>query len=247
MKLAVVAFPGSTYQDTVYALETFNELEGTALDIDVVNEKADDLGDFDAVILPSGASYGDYLRPGAIGATTPVIDAITTFADAGGTVVGFGNGFQILTEAGLLPGALLQNADCQFTCATPAVTVVTAATPLTGALEPGQTVHLPIAHGFGNYWCDAETLKDLEERDQIVLKYEGEGEGEGEREGASQSDNQPADPSTIAAICNLSGNVLGMMPLPERATDPALSNGDGRAFWRSLIDSYLDTNESVEA
>lgn len=242
MKLAVVAFPGSTYQDTVYALETFNDLERNtkyqdALDIHVVNQNTTDLDGFDAVILPSGASYGDYLRPGAIAATTPVVKAIAKFADDGGTVLGFGNGFQILTEAGLLPGALLQNADCRFICATPTTTVVTSATPLTAALDPGHQTRLPIAHGFGNYWCDAQTLEDLEARDQIVLLYEGD---------AANAAN-PATPSSIAAICNEAGNVVGMMPLPERATDPALGNADGRLLWRSLIDSHLDTNESVEA
>lgn len=227
MKLAVVAFPGSTAQDTLQALAAVEGMETT-----VVNQNETNLDGFDAIILPSGASYGDYLRPGAIGAKDPVMSAVARFAGRGGLVVGFGNGFQILTEAGLLPGALLQNEGAKFICTTPTTVVTTSASPLTDTIEPGTRVRLPIAHGFGNYWCDPETAADLEANDQIILRYEGEVDGSTEG---------------IAGICNAAGNIVGMMPLPERATDKRLGSADGLPFLHSLLTSHSATNEPVEA
>ena len=226
MKVAVVAFPGSTAQDTQLALAAVEGMETT-----VVNQDETNLETYDAVILPSGSSYGDYLRPGAIAAKDPVMSAVAKFADDGGFVVGFGNGFQVLTEAGLLPGALLQNEGARFICATPTTVVETSASPLTDALEPGARVDLPIAHGFGNYWCDAQTAANLEANDQIILRYEEDVDG---------------STSGIAGICNAAGNVVGMMPLPERAMDELVGSADGLPFFRSLLTSLPATTEPVE-
>lgn len=227
MKLAVVAFPGSTGQDTLQALTALEGAEVTALDQDETN-----LEDYDAIILPSGSSYGDYLRPGAIAAKDPVMGAVAEFADGGGLVVGFGNGFQILTEAGLLPGALLQNEGAHFICATPTTIVTTPASPLTDAVEPGTRVKLPIAHGYGNYWCDTQTAAALEANDQIILQYETDVDG---------------STKNIAGICNAAGNVVGMMPLPERAMEQILGSADGLLFFQSLMISHSATTEPVEA
>lgn len=215
VKVAVINFPGSAADPDL--LEVFRGYED--VQVAVVPSSHTSLEDFDAVILPGGASYGDALRPGAVAALDPIVPAIVAFAEAGKPVVGIGNGFQILTEIGLLPGVLLKNRQNLFTCKTVDMTVRTASTPITAALEEGEQVRLPIAHAFGNYWCDEETLVELKENDRIALVYNEDVNGAKDR---------------IAGVRNQEGNVVGVMARPERATEELLGSTDGRPFFESI-------------
>jgi phosphoribosylformylglycinamidine synthase len=219
MKVGVVVFPGSNCDhDAWYAVA-----ERTPHHAELIWHDSSNLGDVDAIVLPGGFSYGDYLRCGAIAKFSPVLKSIKRFAHDGGLVLGICNGFQILTESGLLPGALVRNADLRYICRTVPLEIATADSPFTHAARKGQHVALPIAHGEGCFVADERTLDELEAEDRVVLRYR-------EHTNGSQRD--------IAGICNASRNVMGMMPHPERAADPLMGNTDGLA----ILNSFLTAN-----
>jgi phosphoribosylformylglycinamidine synthase len=219
-RVAVVLFPGSNCElDVARAIE---HLGGSA---EVIFHTESDLRGADAVVVPGGFAHGDYLRTGAIARFSPVMDAVAAHARAGGPVVGICNGFQILTEAGLLPGALQKNAGLKFVCDTVEVRVVSTRSALTRAATPDEVLRLPINHFEGNYTCDAATLEQLRAEDRIVLRY---------------VDNPNGSLYDIAGICNEEGNVVGLMPHPERASERILGSGDGVVLLRSLLDAAAD-------
>lgn len=216
MNIGVVLFPGSNCEhDAWYAVS--HQLNTPAR---MIWHQESTLGDVDAVIIPGGFSYGDYLRCGAIAKFSPVMGAIRQFVESSGLVLGICNGFQVLTEAGLLPGALVRNAELHFVCRTVELEVVTANSPFTSGTEPGRTLHLPVAHGEGCYVADEQTLDQLEREDRVALRYKGPVNGSARN---------------IAGILNERRNVLGMMPHPERAADPLLGGTDGLLLLRSLV------------
>ena len=227
MKFGVVVFPGSNCDhDAYYALgEVLHQ------PVELIWHQSEQVAGFDAIILPGGFSYGDYLRTGAIARFSPVMRAVERFAKAGGLVLGICNGFQILCEAGLLPGALMRNAGLRFICRQVHIRVETAKTPFTAAARRGQVLEIPIAHADGNYFCDGATLAELERHDQIVFRY---ATSEGRVEAAANPNGSLAN---IAGICSRERNVLGLMPHPERAVEPALGSADGLVIFRSLIES----------
>jgi phosphoribosylformylglycinamidine synthase len=202
--------------------------------VDFIWHKETDLSSYDAILIPGGFSYGDYLRAGALARFSPVMNAVKDFAAEGKFVFGICNGFQILCEAGLLPGALIRNANLHFVCKYVNVRVENQNTPYTSELEKGDILSLPIAHAEGNYVCDEKTFQRLEENNQIVFRYCDEG-GE-----ITKVANPNGAGSNIAGICNLDRNVLGMMPHPERACEGLLGSSDGLGIFRSL-------NRAVEA
>ena len=227
MKFGVVVFPGSNCDhDAFHAVGSV--LEKPA---EFIWHQSENLSGFDAVILPGGFSYGDYLRTGAIARFSPVMRAVEKFARAGGLVLGICNGFQILCEAGLLPGALMRNTGLRFICRHVHIRVETTATPFTCAAQAGQVLRIPIAHADGNYVCDDATLAGLKHHDQIVFRYCAPG---GSLDPAA---NPNGSLDAIAGICNLERNVLGLMPHPERAVEAALGSTDGLVVFRSLIES----------
>jgi phosphoribosylformylglycinamidine synthase len=174
----------------------------------------------DAVVLPGGFAHGDYLRPGAIARFSPVMQAVAEFAEAGGPVVGICNGFQVLTEAGLLPGALQKNSGLSFLCEAVDLRVDSVRSALTSGVEAGHVLRIPINHFEGNYTCDEATLRRLEDDDRVILRY---------------VDNPNGSMNDIAGICNDAGNVVGLMPHPERASDPLLGSTDGLVLLQSLL------------
>ena len=227
MKFGVVVFPGSNCDhDAFYAL-------GHVLQqpVEFLWHQSEQVTGFDAIILPGGFSYGDYLRTGAIARFSPVMRAVDRFARGGGLVLGICNGFQILCEAGLLPGALRRNAGLRFVCRQVHVRVETAETPFTAAAKPGQVLQVPIAHAEGNYFCEEATLADLERNRQIVFRYTTP---DGREETASNPNGSLAN---IAGVCNRERNVIGLMPHPERAVEATLGSADGLVILRSLIES----------
>ena len=214
-RVAIVVFPGSNCeQDVLHALSVLG------VRAEYVWHHAVHLGGFDAVVLPGGFSYGDYLRTGAIAAFSPVMSAVREFAAGGGPVLGICNGFQILCEAGLLPGALRWNAGLKFICRPVRVRTETTDTPFTALSTPGQVLEIPINHFQGNYYCPPETLAELTAADRIAFRYEA---------------NPNGSLSGIAGVVSEGRNVLGMMPHPERATDPALGGTDGAVILNSLL------------
>lgn len=216
MKVGVVVFPGSNCDhDACYAFG-----HNLGADAKYIWHQSDSLGDSDAVILPGGFSYGDYLRCGAIAKFSPVMKAVRRFAAEGGYVLGVCNGFQVLTEAGLLPGALVRNANRKFVCRRVPVEVCTTDSPFTYEAVKGQVLQLPVAHGEGCYIADERTLDELEAEDRVVFRYR---------------DNPNGSLRDIAGILNEGRNVLGMMPHPERAADPLLGPVDGAAILHSLL------------
>jgi len=225
MRFGIVIFPGSNCDtDAWHAL---NDQMGAP--VDYIWHQETDLSGYDCVILPGGFSYGDYLRTGAVARFSPVMNAVTDFAGSGGLVLGICNGFQILLEAGLLPGAMMRNVGQTFVCKYVNIRVETTDTPYTRGMQQGAVLRIPIAHGEGNYYADEETLKQLEATDQIVFRYctpEGEITAEANPNGSLRN---------IAGICNRERNVLGLMPHPERCTDPILGSADGRLVWESLL------------
>lgn len=214
-RIGVVVFPGSNCEHD--AVEAIEALGGKA---ELVWHGATGLEALDAVVLPGGFAHGDYLRPGAIARFSPVMAAVTEFARAGGPVVGICNGFQILTEAGLLPGALQKNQGLKFLCSFTDIRVDTTNSPLSSAAEPGQVLRIPINHFEGNYTCDDRTLAELRAEDRVVFRY---------------VDNPNGSVDDIAGICNSERNVVGLMPHPERAMDPRLGSTDGLIPLRSLL------------
>jgi phosphoribosylformylglycinamidine synthase subunit PurQ / glutaminase len=225
MKIGVVVFPGSNCDhDALYAIN--DVLHQPA---EFIWHQSQDVSGFDAILLPGGFSYGDYLRTGAIARFSPVMTAVARFAQVGGPVLGVCNGFQILCEAGLLPGVLMRNAGLRFICRQVHVRVDSMATPFTGAAKHGQILQMPIAHGEGNYVCDAATLAEIKRNDQIVFRYctpDGSLDPEANPNGSLGS---------IAGVCNRERNVVGLMPHPERAVEAALGSADGLVIFRSLL------------
>lgn len=218
MKIAVIVFPGSNCDIDLYeALHTVCDA-----DVEYVSYKQDNLDGFDAVMLPGGFSYGDYLRCGAIARFSPIMPAVIEFAKNGKPVFGTCNGFQILTEIGLLPGALKRNNSLKFVCKTVELTVENTNTPFTSLYKKGEKINLPIAHADGSYYADEELLAELEENGQVVFRYSKE--------------NPNGSLNDIAGITNKQGNVLGMMPHPERAVEMLLGNEDGLRVFKSLLE-----------
>jgi phosphoribosylformylglycinamidine synthase len=225
MKFGVVIFPGSNCDtDAWHALH-----DQMGAPVDYIWHQDTDLSGYDCVIVPGGFSYGDYLRTGAIARFSPVMNAVTEFAGKGGLVLGICNGFQILLEAGLLPGAMMRNVGQTFVCKYVNLRVESTQTPYTRAMQQGAVLRIPIAHGEGNYYADAETVAELERNDQIVFRYCTAG-GE-----ITQAANPNGSRENIAGICSRERNVMGMMPHPERCTDPLLGSADGRLVWESLL------------
>ncbi len=238
MRFAVVAFPGSHgAPDTLQALRHLPDVTPATL-----SHLETHLADFDAVVLPGGASFGDALRPGAIARFTPVMDAIRRFADSGGLVLGIGNGFQILCEAGLLPGAFLPNPNLRYRCHHTLLRTITRRSPFTRAIPAARTLRLPVAHAHGGYYADAPTLAALRAKDQVLWEY------------AASSPSAPVFPDThpggpaanIAGLCNIRRNVAGLMPHPERACDPLLGSEDGRLIFEGML-VYLREHAAARA
>ncbi len=215
VRIGVTIFPGSNCdQDTLYAVERMG-----AVPVELPHAEAD-LKGVDAVIVPGGFSYGDYLRPGAIARFARVMGPLEDFARSGGPVLGVCNGFQVLTEAHLLPGALLRNRGMRFVCRRVRVRVETTTTPWTSACEPGEELLLPVAHNEGNYFADRATLSRLEEEDRVVLRY---------------LENPNGSANDIAGVCSEERNVVGIMPHPERVSDPLLGSDEGLRILRSVL------------
>ncbi len=227
MKFGVVVFPGSNCDhDAWYALgEVLHQ------PVEFLWHQSEQVNGFDAILLPGGFSFGDYLRTGAIARFSPVMRAVEKFARGGGLVLGICNGFQILCEAGLLPGVLQRNAGMRFACKQVYVRVETTETPFTVSARTGQVLEMPIAHGDGNYFCDEATLGELERNKQIVLRYTTP---DGREDSAANPNGSLAN---IAGVCNRERNVMGLMPHPERALEAALGSVDGLVILRSLIES----------
>jgi phosphoribosylformylglycinamidine synthase len=224
MKFGVVIFPGSNCDHDAYYALAENLGKNTAY----LWHQSEDLQNCDAIILPGGFSYGDYLRTGAIARFSPVMSAVAKFAGSGGLVMGICNGFQILVEAGLLPGALLRNRNLRFVCRTVHLRTETTKTPFTAELRPGELLAMPVAHGEGSYYCDPATLAGLQREDRIVFRYAS----------ASGEINDEANPNgsleNIAGIVSEGRNVLGLMPHPERAADPLMGSTDGLRIFASM-------------
>lgn len=229
MKFGVVVFPGSNCDHDVYhAIRHVMEESVVYL-----WHKDTDLQNVDAVILPGGFSYGDYLRAGAIARFSPIMQEVVNFANDGGLVLGICNGFQVLTEVGLLPGALTSNDNTKFVCKTVHVRTENIDTPFTSEYEQGQVIELPIAHAEGRYYADAETLNLLHQENRIIFRYSDPAGN------PTDESNPNGSVENIAGICNTTGNVLGMMPHPERACENILGLTDGLAMFRSLINNRV--------
>jgi phosphoribosylformylglycinamidine synthase subunit PurQ / glutaminase len=231
MKFGVVQFPGSNCDDDAY--HAIGAVVGKP--VEFIWHQSAEVSGFDAILLPGGFSYGDYLRTGAIARFSPVMPAIKQFARGGGLVLGVCNGFQILLEAGLLPGAMLRNRRLRFLCRPVHVRVENAQTPFTCAAHVGQVLEMPIAHMEGNYFCDAATLEELERNKQVVFRYV---HADGRDAGPDDFDANPNGAlAGIAGICNRERNVAGLMPHPERAVESALGSADGLVILRSMVES----------
>jgi len=224
MKFGVIVFPGSNCDHDAYHVIS----KHVGQPVSFVWHRETDLTGYDAVILPGGFSYGDYLRAGALASFSPVMRSVKEFAAGGGLVLGICNGFQILCEAGLLPGALMRNRDLHFRCEHVNLRVETADTPFTNELTSGDILRVPIAHAEGNYTCDDATLAELQREDRVVLRY-------CDPQGRTTDESNPnGSRDSIAGICNRARNVVGMMPHPERACEDLLGSSDGRGVFRSL-------------
>ncbi|HUK31809.1 MAG TPA: phosphoribosylformylglycinamidine synthase subunit PurQ [Candidatus Acidoferrum sp.] len=228
MKFGVVVFPGSNCDDdTHYVISNV-----LGQQVEFLWHQSEDLHRADAVILPGGFAFGDYLRIGAIARFSPVMRAVEKFARAGGIVLGICNGFQILLEAGLLPGAMLRNAGLRFRCLPVHIRVEAVDTPFTCAARRGQVLEIPIAHNEGNYFCDAETLAALEGSNQILFRYTTP---DGHEDAAANPNGSLAN---IAGICNRERNVAGLMPHPERASEASLGSADGLVIFKSVAEWF---------
>ncbi len=227
MNFAVLVFPGSNCDIDMY--KAVEDCLGEPVDYVWYTET--DISKYDAILLPGGFSYGDYLRPGAMASFAPVMEQVKKAAAEGKLVLGVCNGFQVLTEAGLLPGALRRNQSLKFNCKMLDLKVENNETPFTSEYEKGEIVQIPIAHGDGNYFCDDETLKQLEESNRIIFRYEGL--------------NPNGSVAEIAGIINEEGNVLGMMPHPERAVHDWLGSVDGKRIFASILKYWRDKNRAA--
>lgn len=227
MKFGVIQFPGSNCdQDPFWVLESVAKQAVTYL-----WHESHDLENCDAVIVPGGFSYGDYLRTGAIARFSPVMESVKKFAENGGPVLGICNGFQILCEAHLLPGALMRNAGLKYICRSVHVRVETSETPFTQSLKQGEVLEIPIGHMEGNYFCDPDTLKELQNQNRVVFRYSTK---DGQITSAA---NPNGSLDNIAGICNEGRNVVGMMPHPERSSENAMGCADGLKIFESLVGS----------
>ena len=225
MRFGVVVFPG-TWSDRDFGVALRESLEQ---DVRYVWHKERDLSGLDCVVLPGGFAYGDYLRTGAIASLSPVMDSIATYAERGGLVLGSCNGFQILCEAGLLPGALLRNDHLEFRCEWTHLRVENADTPFTRACAIGDALGMPVSHGEGRYFADPKDLRDLELNSQVVFRYAN-------ADGVPTAEANPNGSfNNIAGIVNKRGNVLGMMPHPERASSDLLGGTDGLRIFQSIL------------
>jgi phosphoribosylformylglycinamidine synthase len=235
MKFGVVVFPGSNCDhDAFYAL-------GNVLHkpVEFIWHQSQDLANCDAIVLPGGFAYGDYLRTGAIARFSPVMKSVEKFAKNGGMVLGVCNGFQILLEAGLLPGAMMRNSGLRFICRPVCIRVEQTDTPFTNAATRGQILKIPIAHSDGNYTCDESTLADLEKNRQVVFRYTI-------RDGSDDAAGNPnGSMNNIAGICNRERNVVGLMPHPERAVEPALGSADGLVIFESMVEALVGTAKAT--
>lgn len=226
-KVGVVVFPGSNCD-----MDAYNAF-GSVLNqkVELLWHKERNLDNVDVVVLPGGFSYGDYLRAGAIARFSPIMTEVVKFAEKGGLVMGICNGFQVLVEAGLLPGALLRNSNLKFICKQVYLRTETTSTPFTSGLKKSQVLKVPIAHGDGNYYADDATLKSLQDHDQIVFRY-STSDGE-----ITRSANPNGSILNIAGIVNERRNVLGMMPHPERASEQILGSANGVMVLKSVLES----------
>jgi phosphoribosylformylglycinamidine synthase len=242
MKFGVVQFPGSNCDDDAY--HAIGSVVGEP--VDFIWHQSEQLSGFDAIILPGGFAYGDYLRTGAIARFSPVMKAVGSFARSGGLLLGICNGFQILLEAGLLPGAMMRNRRLRFLCRQVHVRVESTDTPFTSAARRGQILKMPIAHMEGNYFCDATTLAELERNKQIIFRYV---HADGRDAGPDDFDANPNGAlAAIAGLCNRERNVVGLMPHPERASERGLGSTDGLVILRSMVESLTRrTAERVSA
>ena len=229
MKFGVVVFPGTwSDKDCFYVIDQVLHQP-----VEYIWHKDTDLTGFDCIILPGGFSYGDYLRCGAIARFSPVMKSVEAFANAGGLVYGICNGFQILCESGLLPGVLIRNDHLQFRCEWTSLRIENSDSPFTSKAEEGQVISVPISHGEGNYFADSATLDEIEKNNQVIFRYSSP-------EGCIDRENNPnGSLNNIAGITNREGNVLGMMPHPERCCDPLLGSTDGEVIFRSISDTLL--------
>jgi phosphoribosylformylglycinamidine synthase I len=225
MRFGVVVFPGSNCDEDAYhaATTVFGQ------DAEYLWHKDTDLKGADVLILPGGFAHGDYLRTGAMARFSPIMDAVRAFAAAGGPVLGICNGFQILLEAGLLPGAMLRNRTLKYRCEHVHLRVEQVDTPFTCAAAPGQVLRIPIGHGEGNYYAPPDLLERLEDNRQVVLRYT---DPQGQ---VSDASNPNGSVNAIASVCNERRNVVGMMPHPERACEPLLGGVDGRLVFESVV------------
>lgn len=225
MKFGVIVFPGSNCDhDSFYAVK-----RAAGQPVTFLWHDSRELQNCDAIIVPGGFAYGDYLRTGAIAKFAPIMESVANFAAEGGLVIGICNGFQILTEAGLLPGALMRNAGLKYVCKQVHLRVETSATSFTQALRKGEVLQIPIGHMEGNYFCDQQTLAQLKEQDRIVFRYcTGDGE-------VTADANPNGSLENIAGICNERRNVLGMMPHPDRSSEALLGSSDGLRIFESMV------------
>lgn len=229
MKFGVIVFPGSNCDHDCYHVvkHVFNQ------DAEYVWHKSTGVKGFDCLILPGGFSYGDYLRTGAIASFSPIMNEVIEFANKGGLVLGICNGFQILAESGLLPGVLMRNKDLKFICKGTHLRVENNSSPFTSSYKKGEVVNIPIAHADGNYYADADTIKRLEDTGRVAFRY-STADGK-----ATMDANPNGSCNNIAGVLSEKGNVLGMMPHPERACEGELKSTDGRAVFESIIKGFL--------
>jgi phosphoribosylformylglycinamidine synthase subunit PurQ / glutaminase len=235
MKFGVVVFPGSNCDhDAFYAI-------GNVLHkpVEFIWHQSQDLANCDAVILPGGFAHGDYLRTGAIARFSPVMKSVEKFASSGGMVLGICNGFQILLEAGLLPGAMMRNSGLRYICRHVHIRVEQTDTPFTNAAQPGQILKVPIAHNDGNYTCDETTLANLEKNRQVIFRYTTPNGGD------DAAGNPNGSMNNIAGICNRQRNVAGLMPHPERAVESALGSDDGLVIFKSMVEALVCTSKAT--
>ena len=227
MKFGVIIFPGSNCDyDCYYAVQAV-----VGKPVEFIWHQDSSVKGFDAVILPGGFAYGDYLRTGALAKFSPVMQAVKDFAAKGGQVIGICNGFQILAEAGLLPGALMKNIGRKYICRFLHLRTETTNTPFTNLIEKGRVLHIPIGHGDGNYFADADTLKSIEDNDQVVFRYvDADGQ-------ATAEANPNGSIHNIAGIVNVGRNVLGMMPHPDRSSEQILGSADGKLIFESMVNA----------
>jgi phosphoribosylformylglycinamidine synthase I len=234
MKFGVIIFPGSNCEHDVYYM--IDKI--LRRPVQFIWHESDDLAGCEAIIIPGGFSYGDYLRTGAIARFSPVMKSLKRFAERGGLVLGICNGFQILLEAGLLPGAMLKNKGLKYVCRHVYVRVEASDTPFTSSTQKGEVLCIPIGHMEGNYFVDDGTLRRLENNQQVIFRY-CDPQGEITREA-----NPNGSLSNIAGICNEGRNILGMMPHPERASEPLLGSDDGLLIFHSMVKSLVPSSHA---